>query len=219
MTTSSGAVAPKLCTCSPRPRQTAAPCAKKNGTSLPNSAASSANWARDQPIPHTWLPSSSAVAASLDPPPSPAALGIRFTSSTFAPNSQPLRSRSNSNARTTKLRESVGISAVAAEPRTVSLNRARVPSSWHNRNHRQRIVEVDRHHERLELVVTVLAPVENVEKEIQLGGRVASPLLFVLAEVHPTHHNKTRSNSHNLYPANSIISAPTFLAFVRILGE
>jgi hypothetical protein len=33
---------------------------------------------------------------------------------------------------------------------------------------------------------------------------VASPLLFVLAEVHPAHHNKARSNSLELYPANSI---------------
>ncbi len=65
------------------------PSARKNGTSLPNSAAHSANSSRDRPSRQPSLAATNAAAASLDPPPNPAAAGIRFTSNTCAPRRNP----------------------------------------------------------------------------------------------------------------------------------
>ena len=88
---------------SPRPRQIAAPSPKKNGMSLPSSAARRASSARGQPSCHAALAASSADAASLDAPPSPAADGMRLIRWIAAPAVTPAASRNRSTARTTKL--------------------------------------------------------------------------------------------------------------------
>ena len=64
---------------SPRPVTHAVGPKKKNGTSLPSVAPSSANRARDHPRFHRRLRPISTVAASLLPPPSPAPRGMRLT--------------------------------------------------------------------------------------------------------------------------------------------
>ena len=89
-------------TLSPLPRQIGRPAGEKNGTSLPNSAA------------HRPTRRAAGRAANLvgghqrgrrvaDPPPKPAAAGIRLTSRNLAPRRTPARRRTNSTARTTRL--------------------------------------------------------------------------------------------------------------------
>ena len=63
---------------SPRPRQTAGPRLRKNGTSLPSSAASAARSGKDSPSFQPTFAATKAAAASLEPPPKPAAVGIRL---------------------------------------------------------------------------------------------------------------------------------------------
>ena len=107
---------------SPRPRQIAGPPARKNGTSLPSSAAQRANSSRGRPSRQPSLAATSAAAASLDPPPSPAAAGIRLTSSNSAPRRTPARRRTNSTARTTRLSGPSGTSIEAAAARAAGLD-------------------------------------------------------------------------------------------------
>jgi len=53
-------------------------------------------------------------------------------------------------------------------------------------------------------MIAIAVSTEDVQEEIKLGRRVHDPLGFVLAEVHPAHHNKAGSNSRKLHPAELI---------------
>lgn len=113
---------------SPRPRQIAGPSPRKNGTSLPSSAAKGASAVRGQFNPHPRLAATRAAAASLEPPPRPAAAGIRLTSRKLAPEVTPARWRKSSTARTTRfsLPSGTSPSLLASGPRVAG---ARLHSS------------------------------------------------------------------------------------------
>ena len=76
----------------------------------------SANSSRDQPSRQPSLAATSAAAASLDPPPSPAAAGIRLTSRNVAPRRTPARGRTSSTARTTRFSGPSGTIEIARPP-------------------------------------------------------------------------------------------------------
>ena len=86
----------------------AGPTPKKNGTSIPIPTASSIKRARVHRSFQRRLRPHKAAAASLEPPPRPAATGIRFLSSILAPASTLAASFKSLAARMTRLRSSVG---------------------------------------------------------------------------------------------------------------
>jgi len=102
------------CTHSPRPRHIAGLPARKNGTSLPSSAAPRNNSDCESPKFHKALVATRAAAASLDPPPRPAAVGIRLMSRMATPRFAPVRRRNHSTARTTRFVPPDGTSAPQA---------------------------------------------------------------------------------------------------------
>ena len=187
-------------TISPRPRQIAAHVRRKNGTSLPNSAASWESRSCGQSMPQARLASSSAAAASLDPPPNPAPVGIRLTSSTLAPRLAAAALAEQLERPHDQIR-SLGTPACRRHdgPRSQTGRRNAIsPGSICPSRRglkRQRIEQSNGHHQRFQLMEAVGPLVENIQKEIELGGCIYDPLRFVLAEVHPAHHNKAGSNS------------------------
>ena len=96
---------------SPRPRQMAGPRWRKNGTSLPSSAAIAAKSFGDRPSFQPRFAATRAAAASLEPPPKPAAVGIRLISRSRAPCRPPVRRRTRSTARKTRFLPSRGTPA------------------------------------------------------------------------------------------------------------
>ena len=152
---------------SPRPRQMAGFDFRKNGTSLPISAATSASRCVGQFRLQARLAATSAAAASLDPPPNPAAAGIRLTSCSFAPRSTPARSASKRTARTARFFSASGRFPIALplgmpvwacgvlnpKPQRVKEN---VPGVGFQN---QGVVQTDRNHESFNLMESIVAPV------------------------------------------------------------
>ncbi len=142
-------------------------CQRKNGMSLPNSADNAANSDRDHPSFQHAVGGHIAVAASLDAPPSPAAEGMRLIRCMAAPAVTPAASRNRSTARTIKLFPSAGTSPIrlasSAHRDLVSTYTGgyttRQSYSILNRGRKNNRVEYRYgHHERFQLVVTVITP-------------------------------------------------------------
>src|SRR5947209_15774167 len=74
---------------SPRPSQSARPPVKKNGTSEPSEDAILSRSVEERGNWHHWRSASKTAAASLLPPPNPAAAGIHLYSSIRTPCLQP----------------------------------------------------------------------------------------------------------------------------------
>ena len=108
---------------SPRPHATAAgaPLARK-ATSAPSRVARCSSSGRGTASPPRAFTARSAAAASLEPPPSPARTGIRFTSSIATPKRRPEASSTACAARTARFSSGGPRSAVA--PWTASVTPA-----------------------------------------------------------------------------------------------
>jgi hypothetical protein len=119
---------------SPRPVPTARPRPRKNGTPLPIRAPSSASRSRDHLRPQTRFNAQSVAAASLDPPPSPAATGIRLSSRMWAPSSLFAASWRSRAARITRLPSPVGNAGSVLSSEIVSalftVNRSKRSTAW-----------------------------------------------------------------------------------------
>jgi len=102
-----------------RPFATGRPDPRKNGTSMPSSTASSCSLALGQPDATARL-TPEGRRASLEPPPSPAATGIRLASWMRAPPRSPAAFWSRRAARITRLPSSVGKSEIVRVQRKVS---------------------------------------------------------------------------------------------------
>ncbi|OGK94267.1 MAG: hypothetical protein A3J45_05885 [Candidatus Rokubacteria bacterium RIFCSPHIGHO2_02_FULL_69_13] len=126
---------------SPRPVARARPPLRKNGTSIPRATARSASRAPLQRRPQSRFSPQRAAAASLEPPPSPAATGIRFSRVIRAPRFTPAASIRSRAALTTRFASSVGRAGslvlrvrASSSSRTSRSNRSTawstVESSW-----------------------------------------------------------------------------------------
>ena len=153
---------------SPRPRQTAAPPARKNGTSLPNSAATDDNRCLDQFSPHNRFAPTSAAAASLEPPPRPDADGIRLISSTRRPDRHTTALTQQRPPRDTQ----DSAPARGRSPQLTPTTRPSMPNDTASRFARssldpesQSVEQTDWRHERFDLMVAVVpsaqAPLER----------------------------------------------------------
>ena len=145
----SGARASIGSTVSPRPRIHAGPPWRQNGTSDPSAAACSARAVRTR---------ASTAAASAEPPPRPAPAGIPLCSVDRHRAVQQIAS-----ARATRLSSSLGT------PRGERSGDGRpcvVAASWSS----SVVVRLGRRHgERFEVVVTVVAPAEDAQRQRELG--------------------------------------------------
>ena len=91
------------------------------GTSAPKGSANVASRSSGQLRPHSRFSNRSAAAASAEPPPRPAATGIRFSRVTAAPGTIPAAAASAQPARSTRLSAS-GPAAAAVGPESVSVS-------------------------------------------------------------------------------------------------
>ena len=87
----------------PRPIPTAVPPSRKKGTSLPNCSARALNFGRLRAHPTSAGSANSTAAASLDPPPKPAPMGIRLVSRISIWPVERVASITRRAARTTRL--------------------------------------------------------------------------------------------------------------------
>ena len=104
----------------------------------------------------------SAAAASLEPPPNPAAIGIRFHKRTSAPRSRPVRRLSNSAARQIRL-------SGPADRSGRSHCRRIVPDG--SSREQQRVVQTDGRHQGRQFVIPVRPAAQHFQKQIHFRRR------------------------------------------------
>ncbi len=143
---------------SPRPVATAPPPWRKKGTSMPRPTAVSSRRRRGHRRPHKRFNPNRTAAASADPPPRPAATGIRLSSPTRTPRSMPAASRRASAARSARFVASLGTGPfVHPELDGVGVLKG------------QSVGQVDGLHHRRDFMISVVTLAQDLENQVDLG--------------------------------------------------
>ena len=151
---------------SPRPSTSAGPPARKNGTSEPSRAAAASLASSSSSAPHASSAASTVAAASDDPPARPAATGIRF--SRRAASAGAGRGRPASPAdRGAGYRQRAQDEVVGRRPRVAARDMERVAVATDGRE-AEPVGQGQRHEDRVEGVVAVVAAADDGERQVEL---------------------------------------------------
>jgi hypothetical protein len=175
---------------SPRPRPTPARLARKNGTSLPSSSASFTSRSRGQPRPQRGSRVARRAAQSrrrrnsLDQTNSSAlADACSLFQQSRGPPSQVFRPVRNVS-RLQFTRRLAGCQTVASARQSDAPAASQDNLSRASRLEKQRIIDRDRRHQRLDLVIPIRAAREHLQEQVDLGRRKNLDLGSISANVH-----------------------------------